>query len=132
MPAATLSRRELLAAVAASSLVPAACRNDVAAPPRPPSVAFPLARFPSGVRVTVQVGGHPVEVLRDGTGVTVRSLVCTHQGCEVFWDEQESVYRCPCHDAKYAPDGQVIAGPPPRPLPVRPARIDGERLLVEA
>ena len=132
MPAATLSRRELLAAVAASSLSAAACRKDAVAPPRPPAVAFPLAQFPPGVRVTVQVDGHPVEVLRDGTGVTVRSLVCTHQGCEVSWDERESAYLCPCHEARYAPDGQVIAGPPPRPLPVRPARIDGDRLLVEA
>ena len=41
---------------------------------------------------------------------------CTHLGCTVNWSENDQVYLCPCHDAKFDPQGKVLDGPPPRPL----------------
>lgn len=121
-----LSRRAFLAACAPL----AACARTRTEQPGPKPVALPLERFPTGVRVTVSVSGHPVEVLRSASGVTVRSLLCTHQGCEVSWSETGGVYSCPCHEGKFDAEGRPKEGPPPKPLPTLPARVDGSLLLV--
>ncbi len=42
--------------------------------------------------------------------------VCSHLGCLVRWDEDNQVYACPCHGAKFAQDGAYVSGPPPRSL----------------
>jgi Rieske Fe-S protein len=44
------------------------------------------------------------------------SAVCTHLGCNVRWRAAESRFACPCHAGYYDPTGEVISGPPPRPL----------------
>ncbi len=41
---------------------------------------------------------------------------CTHLACTVNWSENDKVYLCPCHDAKFSEQGLVLDGPPPRPL----------------
>lgn len=42
---------------------------------------------------------------------------CAHLGCSVDFDSQRRCLRCPCHQGAYDPrTGQVIYGPPPRPL----------------
>lgn len=51
----------------------------------------------------------------DGTLVAYGSE-CTHLSCAVLWQEQK--LQCPCHDGEFDPStGDVLAGPPPRPLP---------------
>jgi Rieske Fe-S protein len=52
----------------------------------------------------------------DGVEFTVLSNVCTHLGCRVRWVDDQDGFFCPCHNAVFAPDGSVKAGPPPRPL----------------
>ena len=42
---------------------------------------------------------------------------CTHQGCIVDWDKESETLICPCHNAKFAPDGKVLAKPAPSDLP---------------
>ena len=121
-----LSRRAFLVACAPL----AACARTKPEPRGPEPVALPLERFPSGVRVTVSVSGHPVEILRSASGVTARSLLCTHQGCEVSWSETDGVYSCPCHEGTFDAEGRQKEGPPPKPLPTLPARIEGQLLLV--
>ncbi len=56
---------------------------------KPPdaSVTVPLAELPPGKRLTIEVGDVPVELRRDGQRVVARSLLCTHQGCTVAWQE---------------------------------------------
>jgi Rieske Fe-S protein len=34
----------------------------------------------------------------------------------VNWSESDKVFLCPCHDAKFGQQGEVLDGPPPRPL----------------
>jgi len=51
----------------------------------------------------------------DGTTYSALSAVCTHLGCNVHIHE-EGGFRCPCHDAYFAPDGEVVSGPPRRSL----------------
>ncbi|MBX6333443.1 MAG: ubiquinol-cytochrome c reductase iron-sulfur subunit [Gemmatimonadaceae bacterium] len=46
------------------------------------------------------------------------SGTCTHLSCAVYWDAERRRLRCPCHEGVFHPEtGDVLAGPPPRPLP---------------
>jgi Rieske Fe-S protein len=46
------------------------------------------------------------------------SAICTHLACAVLWRREHGRLECPCHDGAFDPaTGEVVAGPPPRPLP---------------
>ena len=53
---------------------------------------------------------------RSDTEVLVLSNICTHLSCRVNWKEDRQEYVCPCHDAQFGINGEVLDGPPPRPL----------------
>lgn len=55
-------------------------------------------------------------VTKDGKNFTVFDPHCTHLRCPYFWNDQKRVFQCPCHGGIFDMDGNVIAGPPPRPL----------------
>ncbi len=43
---------------------------------------------------------------------------CTHLSCAVYWDAAQGRLLCPCHEGEFSPQtGDVVAGPPTRPLP---------------
>ena len=52
------------------------------------------------------------------------SANCTHLGCPVRWMEGAELFMCPCHGGVYYKDGNVAAGPPPRPLVRYDVRIE--------
>ncbi len=56
--------------------------------------------------------------------VQVLSSRCTHLSCRVNWDDETHTYDCPCHDASFGPKGEVLSGPPPRPLDAYPTKIE--------
>lgn len=65
--------------------------------------------------------------LDDGELVAFSS-VCTHLSCAVLWRKDKGILECPCHNGVFDQrTGQVLAGPPPRPLPriVLDERQDG-------
>jgi menaquinol-cytochrome c reductase iron-sulfur subunit len=64
--------------------------------------------------------------------VKVFSGTCTHLGCQVLWDGEAKKFNCPCHGGAYDASGQVLEGPPPRPLTTIEARVEGtdETVLV--
>lgn len=47
---------------------------------------------------------------------TVFAVNCTHLGCPVNWVASAGLFLCPCHGGVYYANGEVAAGPPPRPL----------------
>lgn len=51
------------------------------------------------------------------------SVNCTHLGCPVRWLNDADLFMCPCHGGVYYKDGEVAAGPPPKPLPTYPVRV---------
>jgi Rieske Fe-S protein len=57
--------------------------------------------------------------------VRVFSATCTHLGCQVLWDASKKHFQCPCHGGVYDVNGKVLDGPPPRPLTVIDARVEG-------
>ena len=55
--------------------------------------------------------------------VVAFSQKCTHLGCVVFYEAEESRWHCPCHEGNFdVRTGAVLSGPPTRPL----GRIDVE------
>ncbi|MFQ6113905.1 MAG: ubiquinol-cytochrome c reductase iron-sulfur subunit [bacterium] len=66
----------------------------------------------------------------DREDVSVLSAVCTHMGCNVAWHPEVEKFICPCHGGTYDIDGEVISGPPPRPLAKLPFRIENDQILV--
>jgi menaquinol-cytochrome c reductase iron-sulfur subunit len=61
------------------------------------------------------------------------SVNCTHLGCPVRWLEGAELFMCPCHGGVYYSDGNVAAGPPPRPLFRYDVRVqNGEVQMKEA
>jgi Rieske Fe-S protein len=56
--------------------------------------------------------------LADGALVGYSSI-CTHLACGVLWEARQEELVCPCHEGRFsASTGEVLAGPPSRPLPV--------------
>lgn len=66
----------------------------------------------------------------DGTYVGV-SRVCTHLGCIIKWRPDEADFFCPCHAGIFSPTGEVLGGPPPRPLPHLRITQEGADLWAE-
>ena len=58
------------------------------------------------------------------------SAGCTHLGCIVTWDEDQNIFKCPCHDGRYGADGNVLSGPPPGPLKRHPAKVEDGRIFL--
>ena len=58
------------------------------------------------------------------------SAVCTHLNCTVQYDRDDSIIWCACHNGKYDLNGQVISGPPPRPLEAYHVNIRGDEVIV--
>lgn len=72
-----------------------------------------------------------VYVTDEGGGrFLVFSRVCTHLGCLVRWDEKKRHYHCPCHGGIFDEVGNVIAGPPPRPLERLRVKVENGVLYV--
>ncbi len=73
-----------------------------------------------------------IYVIRKSSGeVDVFSDVCTHLSCRVSWDDEIGEFYCPCHAAYFAKNGEVISGPPPRPLDRYETRLEGDQLFIQ-
>src|SRR3989338_8402984 len=57
-----------------------------------------------------------VWVIRKPEGFYCFWARCTHLGCTPNWFEAEGRFKCPCHGSNFNRDGDVIAGPAPKPL----------------
>jgi cytochrome b6-f complex iron-sulfur subunit len=84
---------------------------------------------PDGVRF-VNLREGPVMLEKTGDEVRALSAICTHLGCIVHWHPGRREFICPCHGGVYAKNGQVISGPPPRPLPKIAVQVRSDRVFV--
>jgi len=70
-------------------------------------------------------------ISRLDTGFLALYQRCTHLGCTVPWVSAEDRFHCPCHGGIYNKQGEVEAGPPPRPLDLFPVEIVEGEVIVD-
>jgi menaquinol-cytochrome c reductase iron-sulfur subunit len=74
---------------------------------------------------------HGLYVVRRNEGeVRVFSDICTHLGCRVTWHPDQEHYISPCHDGHFDVLGNVVSGPPPRPLDEFVTEMENGNLFV--
>ena len=74
---------------------------------------------------------HMVYAITDeGGDIAVLSDVCTHLSCKVRWHPEQSAFLCPCHSGVFDRQGNVLQGPPPRPLDRFEARVENDQLMI--
>jgi menaquinol-cytochrome c reductase iron-sulfur subunit len=72
-----------------------------------------------------------VYVLTDnGRDFIAMSSICTHLGCRVRWITDQNQFFCPCHNATFDKSGQVLSGPPPRPLDRFQVKVEDDQLYI--
>jgi Rieske Fe-S protein len=64
-------------------------------------------------------------------GSLAMSAICTHLRCIVPWVEKDNLFECPCHSGVFNRAGEVVSGPPPRPLDLHELSIVKENLVVD-
>ena len=79
----------------------------------------------------VRHSDEPVYVVRiSDAQVLAVSAICTHMRCVVKWKRDNSTFQCPCHDGAFDKSGNVLSGPPKKPLRQYPAEIRADEIIV--
>jgi Rieske Fe-S protein len=105
--------------------------------------AGPVENYPVGVptlfnfnRTKVNgwektVNSYGVYITRHEDGsILALSNKCTHLSCRVNWNLDVNAYVCPCHDANFDINGQIVKGPQPRPLDAYETKVEENIILV--
>jgi Rieske Fe-S protein len=66
----------------------------------------------------------------DGREFVALSNICTHLGCRVRWIADTEQFFSPCHNGIFDKQGNVVAGPPPRPLDRYQVKVEDGQLLI--
>lgn len=75
--------------------------------------------------------GRPAVVLQPTAGDFIAlSAICTHLGCIVQWQSDKGEFLCPCHAGRFSAHGEVLGGPPPKPLETLPVNTEGDQIVV--
>ena len=72
--------------------------------------------YPLNVVSTKWLESQKVWIIRNEKGLYVLSAICTHLGCTPRWLNEEGLFKCPCHGSNFTINGDVVAGPAPKPL----------------
>lgn len=79
----------------------------------------------------LKFGSRPVLLIRlSETEWKAFSAVCTHLNCTVQYREASRAIWCACHNGMYDLNGNVVSGPPPKPLEEYVVRLKGEEVFV--
>jgi len=76
----------------------------------------------------------PCILVRPDEGTYVAySQTCTHLSCAVYYAREHNRLECPCHEGYFSVrTGNVLQGPPPRPLPRVVLERRGDTLVAVA
>jgi succinate dehydrogenase/fumarate reductase iron-sulfur protein len=103
-------------------------------------VNLPLGRITTrNIRYEVRDGFYKQQIIKpvmiwrkqDVNDVVAYNATCTHLGCTVHWDEQKGLFVCACHGGMFDINGDVKAGPPPRPLDRYAFKVEDGYMCVE-
>ncbi|HBH96679.1 MAG TPA: plastoquinol--plastocyanin reductase [Candidatus Omnitrophica bacterium] len=94
-------------------------------------VAANIGELATNTAKTFRFGTRPGLLIHTSQGrLKAFSAVCTHLNCTVQYDQHDEVIWCACHNGKFDLNGQVISGPPPRPLESYQVNLRGEEIVV--
>jgi menaquinol-cytochrome c reductase iron-sulfur subunit len=93
-------------------------------------MGFPYSRTVSDGWVESSQSGVAYAVTPDNVNAVVFADTCTHLSCRVTWQAEKAGYFCPCHDGLFGAYGEVLAGPPPRPLDQFETRIENGQIQI--
>ncbi|MEW5870011.1 MAG: Rieske 2Fe-2S domain-containing protein [Chloroflexota bacterium] len=86
--------------------------------------------FPPSSVTYVPNGRFYLSRLQDGGFLAIHQR-CTHLGCNVPWDQTQGAFVCPCHNSQFAPTGDVLNPPAPRPLDLFAVQIVDGMVMVD-
>lgn len=105
------------------------------------ALAFPLGKEDNEEGIIILVKLAPGEFLPPtksewtAEGFVAYSAICTHLACTVLEKlEGGTIIHCPCHAGFFDPrrGAEVVGGPPPRPLPQLPIKVNEQGEIVAA
>jgi Rieske Fe-S protein len=67
----------------------------------------------------------------NGRDYIALSNICTHLGCRVRWIADQQQFFCPCHNGVFDQEGNVLSGPPPRPLDRFTVKVENSEMFVQ-
>jgi Rieske Fe-S protein len=67
----------------------------------------------------------------NGRDFVAMSNICTHLGCRVRWNDDQRQFFCPCHNASFDQAGEVVEGPPPKPLDRYEVKVEEDQLYIK-
>ncbi len=90
-----------------------------------------LSTLPVGAARFIRHGSSPILVIRASeTQVQAFPAICTHLRCVLQWNEETETILCPCHAGSFDRSGNVLSGPPPRPLRRYSAEVRADEIIV--
>jgi Rieske Fe-S protein len=141
-----ITRRQSLRVLAAGAVVASGGLSVLvggcgpAPTPRWVSVDADPATFPVGEPYDLRFTATTTEgtfdlaawvVRQEDDSLVVFSPTCTHQPCTYIWLDDERLFECTCHAGQFNLEGEVLSGPPPRPLDRVPVRAGPDGLELE-
>lgn len=94
-------------------------------------IAATVEEMPAGSSKIFRFGNDTAILVNDQEGkLRAFDAVCTHLDCTVQYVSGEKHLLCACHNGKYDLNGQVISGPPPRPLEQYEVIVQGTDIVV--
>jgi cytochrome b6-f complex iron-sulfur subunit len=93
--------------------------------------AAKAGELPPNAAKIFKFGSAPAVLVNTAEGTLVAlSAVCTHLTCTVRYDGETGTLFCPCHNGRFDLNGNVLSGPPPRPLETYTVEVSGPDIIV--
>ncbi len=93
--------------------------------------AAKAGELPPNAAKVFKFGSAPAILVNTAEGTLVAlSAVCTHLTCTVRYDGDTGTLFCPCHNGRFDLSGNVLSGPPPRPLETFQVDVSGTDIVV--
>ena len=94
-------------------------------------VAAQASQLKANTGMLFKFGSRPGLLIRNPDGeLQAFNAVCTHLDCTVQYKADTSQIWCACHNGFYDLSGNVVSGPPPRPLERFVVHQRGEDIVV--
>jgi cytochrome b6-f complex iron-sulfur subunit len=93
--------------------------------------AAKVGELPPNAAKVFKFGSAPAVLINTAEGTLIAlSAICTHLTCTVRYDGETGTLFCPCHNGRFDRNGNVLSGPPPRPLETYAVEISGPDIIV--